>query len=91
MDDSNLANLEEVEELRARVEDLEGQLAKDPLPADESGVLVAEILKRLDGVGVIGVALAALFVAMLVWQNFLLQGQGKSLQSLVQQRQTQIE
>jgi hypothetical protein len=63
----------------------------DPLPADESGVFAAEILNRLIRVGILGAALAVLPTGMLIWQNVLLQDQGKILQSQVQQQQTQIE
>ena len=65
---------------------LEAKNASDPLPTEETAALGAAVLRRLLKVGVLGIIIAAVPLAMAYWQNHLTQKQINILQAQISER-----
>ncbi len=70
---------------------LNAKSLRDPLPADESADVLAAIVRRVIRVGMVGLLVAVLPGAFLLWQNVLIREQNDAIRSQIEQQAEQIE
>ena len=71
--------------LRAR------KTVRDPLPVDETAEMLAAMFRRVINVGIVGIVVAGLPLAVLLWQSLLMREQNAAIRIQNKQIQTQFE